>query len=137
MTTKTVETAFVKAVATLTAHEIEGIQRPPRLIVANACLSGRVSERSANGKPARRPGEDTLLLATLADEFFKRGVRESEKLRRLVWQTISAVPLARIDYVEVVDSHSLEILERVPGRAVIATAVFFGSTRLIDNIQLS
>jgi pantoate--beta-alanine ligase len=68
---------------------------------------------------------------------FRRGVRESEKLRRLVWQTISTAPLARIDYVEVVDANSLELLEQVRGRGVIAAAVFFGTTRLIDNIQLS
>jgi pantoate--beta-alanine ligase len=68
---------------------------------------------------------------------FRRGVRESEKLRRLVWQTISTMPLARIDYVEVVDANSLELIEQVQGRGVIAAAVFFGMTRLIDNIQLS
>lgn len=68
---------------------------------------------------------------------FRRGVRESEKLRRLVWQTISTVPLARIDYVEVVAANSLELLQHVHGRGVIAAAVFFGTTRLIDNIQLS
>lgn len=68
---------------------------------------------------------------------FRRGVRDAEKLRRLVWQTISAVPLARIDYIEVVQADSLELLENVNTRAVVAAAVFFGTTRLIDNIQLS
>ena len=68
---------------------------------------------------------------------FRRGVCEAEKLRRLVWQTISTEPLARIDYVEIADANSLELVARVQGRAVIATAVFFGTTRLIDNIQLS
>jgi pantoate--beta-alanine ligase len=72
-----------------------------------------------------------------AHAAYKRGVREAEKLRRLVWQTISTVPLARIDYVEVVDANSLELLKHVQGRGVIAAAVFFGTTRLIDNIQLS
>ena len=68
---------------------------------------------------------------------FQRGVRDAEKLRRLVWQTISITPLARIDYVEIVHADSLELIEHVNGRAVIAAAVFFGNTRLIDNIQLS
>jgi pantoate--beta-alanine ligase len=66
----------------------------------------------------------------------QRGVRDAEKLRRLVWQTISTAPLARIDYVEVAHADSLELLEHVDRRAVIAAAVFFGTTRLIDNIQL-
>src|SRR4029453_15177948 len=45
-------------------------------IVANACLSGRVSDQRENGKPVRRPGEETPLLPSLADEFFRRGVRD-------------------------------------------------------------
>lgn len=60
----------------LTAREIERIERPPRLIVANACLSGRISERVAGGAECWRSGEDTGLVPTLADEFFKRGVRD-------------------------------------------------------------
>ncbi len=61
----------------LTAREIEGLQRAPRLIVANACLSGRVSERRAGGRAlVHRAADETALLPTLADEFFKRGVRD-------------------------------------------------------------
>jgi len=67
----------------------------------------------------------------------KRGVRESEKLRRLVWQIISTASLARIDYVEVVHADSLELMSKAEGRVVIAAAVFFGPTRLIDNILLT
>jgi pantoate--beta-alanine ligase len=68
---------------------------------------------------------------------FRRGVRDAEKLRRLVWQIVSAASLARLDYVEVAHADSLELLQNVEGRAIIAAAVFFGTTRLIDNIQLS
>jgi hypothetical protein len=60
----------------LTAREIERIERPPLLIVANACLSGRTSERVARGVEGWRRGEDAGLVPTLADEFFKRGVRD-------------------------------------------------------------
>ena len=84
---------------------------------------------------AQAPVIRRALLAARA--AFQRGVRDAEKLRRLVWQTISITPLARIDYVEIVHADSLELIEHVNGRAVIAAAVFFGNTRLIDNIQLS
>jgi hypothetical protein len=60
----------------LTAREIERIERPPRLIVANACLSGRTSERVPRDAEGWRRGEDAGLVPTLADEFFKRGVRD-------------------------------------------------------------
>ena len=47
-------------------------------------------------------------------------------------------PLGRIDYLELVDAESLERIARVADRpAVIAAAVFFGKTRLIDNLEIS
>jgi pantoate--beta-alanine ligase len=47
---------------------------------------------------------------------------------------VEAEPAARVDYVEVRDVESLEETDRVgDGRAVVALAVFFGKTRLIDN----
>jgi pantoate--beta-alanine ligase len=50
---------------------------------------------------------------------------------------VAAAPLARIDYVELRDADSLEALERVARPAVLAMAVFFGRTRLIDNRVLA
>ncbi|MDH4201638.1 MAG: pantoate--beta-alanine ligase [Phycisphaerae bacterium] len=42
----------------------------------------------------------------------------------------------RIDYVEIVDAEILQPLHAIEGRVLIAVAVFFGRTRLIDNILL-
>ncbi len=58
----------------LTAGEIRRIDRAPVVIVANACLSGRVSEVAAGGEYSNSRNE-VALLPTLADEFFRRGVR--------------------------------------------------------------
>lgn len=96
-----------------------------------------LSSRNAYLSPEERaqaPMIRQALLAALA--AWRRGVREGEKLRRLVWQTISTAPLARIDYVEVVDAATLEPAEQAARGATIAVAVFLGATRLIDNIQL-
>lgn len=59
----------------LTAHELERLDRAPALVVANACLSGQVSERLARGKTVDAIRTEADLLPTLADEFFRRGVR--------------------------------------------------------------
>jgi len=40
----------------------------------------------------------------------------------------------RIDYVKIVDINSLEEVKKIKGRLLIAVAVFFGKTRLIDNV---
>jgi pantoate--beta-alanine ligase len=42
----------------------------------------------------------------------------------------------RIDYLQLVDSESLQPLAKVTSRATLATACFFGPVRLIDNIQI-
>ena len=54
----------------------------------------------------------------------------------LVRQVISEAPLARIDYVELVDAESLQPIEMAGPNSVLLLAVFFGKTRLIDNIRL-
>jgi pantoate--beta-alanine ligase len=49
---------------------------------------------------------------------------------------ISQAPLARIDYVELVDAETLQPVETARPNSLLALAVFFGKTRLIDNIRL-
>jgi hypothetical protein len=58
----------------LTSRELERIDLAPRLVVANACLSGLASERLRSQKDVGGRS-DADLLPGLADEFFRRGVR--------------------------------------------------------------
>jgi pantoate--beta-alanine ligase len=51
-------------------------------------------------------------------------------------KVINEAPLARIDYVELVDAETLRPVEIVGLNSVLLVAVYFGKTRLIDNIQL-
>ncbi len=53
-----------------------------------------------------------------------------------VRETIAQAPLARIDYVDLVNAESLHPLETIGPNSLLALAVFFGKTRLIDNIRL-
>ena len=54
-----------------------------------------------------------------------------------VRETIGQAPLARIDYVDLVDADNFQPLELVRPNSLLAVAVFFGRTRLIDNILLA
>jgi pantoate--beta-alanine ligase len=63
----------------------------------------------------------------------KQSARDVVTLARKV---INEAPLARIDYVELVDAENLQPVERVRPNSVLLLAVFFGKTRLIDNIRL-
>ena len=63
----------------------------------------------------------------------KKSDRDIVHLARNV---IGEAPLAQIDYVELVDAETLEPVEIVRPNSQLALAVFFGKTRLIDNIRL-
>ena len=52
-------------------------------------------------------------------------------------KVIGTSPLARIDYLELVNADTLQPIEIVQPNSLIALAVFFGQTRLIDNIRLT
>ncbi|MGH8772541.1 MAG: CHAT domain-containing protein, partial [Burkholderiales bacterium] len=77
-------TGWVFKDGVLTAHELEGMERPPRLIFANACLSSQLAPQSARAQsnaaqpPAvKNPSRgDSALVASLADEFLKQGVAD-------------------------------------------------------------
>ena len=72
-----------------------------------------------------------------AQRAARDGVRSASRLRSLITREINRAPDARIDYVEIVHPDSLDPIRTVQSRAVAAVAVFFGKTRLIDNIPLS
>ena len=55
----------------------------------------------------------------------------------LARKVISEAPLARIDYLELVDTETLQPVDTRGPNSVVVAAVFFGKTRLIDNMRLS
>lgn len=50
---------------------------------------------------------------------------------------IEASPLARIDYLSVVDAETLQPVTNLKRPAVLATAVFYGDVRLIDHVAVT
>src|SRR5262249_41396303 len=62
--------------------------------------------------------------------------KSADKIITLVSNVISEAPLARIDYIEVVNAETLSPVEVARPNSVLLLAIFFGKTRLIDNIRL-
>ena len=60
----------------------------------------------------------------------------ARKLLATVRQKIESASLARIDYAEIVGAEDLQPRLTIAPRSLLAAAVFFGKTRLIDNILL-
>jgi pantoate--beta-alanine ligase len=64
------------------------------------------------------------------------GRASAEEVVGVARSVISKAPLARIDYAELVDADALQAVEMAAPNTVLLLAVFFGKTRLIDNIRL-
>ena len=61
------------------------------------------------------------------------GEKDAAKVRATITAKLESEPLAKIDYVEVVDWNTLEPVETIDGQVLVAIAVYIGKTRLIDN----
>lgn len=70
----------------------------------------------------------------LGKEMAGRGERDAAKIKAAIIQNIETEPLARVDYVEIVNPDTMENIGQMEGDALIAMAVYIGKTRLIDNM---
>jgi pantoate--beta-alanine ligase len=70
-------------------------------------------------------------------EMTRSGETATARIAFAVREMIGQAPLARIDYVGLVDAGNLQPIEVIRPNSLLALAVFFGKTRLIDNILLA
>ena len=68
-----------------------------------------------------------------AKKSLSNGNRDSNYIKNIIKEIINNENLAQIDYVEVVDSLSLEKIDVIKSDILVAIAVYIGKTRLIDN----
>lgn len=71
-----------------------------------------------------------------ARDRWTAGERDAEGLRRLMTEVLAREPLARVDYVSVADPDTLQEQDHARSPLLISMAVFFGPTRLLDNLRL-
>ena len=64
------------------------------------------------------------------------GERDPGVIERKMLERLKKVAGARVDYARVVSAETLQSPPRLQGPILIALAVFFGQTRLIDNVQM-
>lgn len=92
------------------------------------------SSRNTYLSPDERQAALVLSQAVRAGEAaVVAGERNAAVVRDLMCALIKKEPLARIDYIEVVDGLTMQPVDVIGKSALIALAVYIGSTRLIDN----
>ncbi len=69
----------------------------------------------------------------LGREKMEAGERDAKVLLDAISSEIEKEPLARIDYVQIVDWNELQPVEQLAGKVLCAMAVYIGKVRLIDN----
>ncbi|OOM74039.1 pantothenate synthetase [Clostridium puniceum] len=69
----------------------------------------------------------------IAKELLKNGERNANKIKEIMKDEIIKEPLAKIDYIEIVDGDSLQKIENIEKSILVPIAVYIGKTRLIDN----
>lgn len=70
----------------------------------------------------------------MAEKEIRNGEREIGVIQRKMEEMIKSSPRAVIDYIEINDADDLSTPQTCEGRILIALAVKFGKTRLIDNL---
>ncbi|MBA2315066.1 MAG: pantoate--beta-alanine ligase [Chloroflexi bacterium] len=96
-----------------------------------------LSSRNVHLGPDQRVAAAALHRALMAARSaWEDGERSADRLRDIMWETLTAEPLAAPEYVSVADGVTLRELDRVEGPALLSLAVRFGETRLIDNEPL-
>ncbi|NBB87759.1 MAG: pantoate--beta-alanine ligase [Bacteroidetes bacterium] len=115
----------VDIVAVPTVREADGLAR---------------SSRNAYLNPEERAQAPVLYEAlTAAAEAIQAGELQVRPLVRRIHARVADAPLAEPQYIEVVDADDLSPVDDLqPGqRILLALAVYFGDTRLIDNIPVT
>lgn len=95
-----------------------------------------LAKSSRNTYLSREERKAALVLSRavfLGEDLMKKGERDADTILAAMRSLIEQEPLAKIDYVEMVDADSIEPLARARGRVLTAMAVYIGTTRLIDN----
>ncbi len=92
------------------------------------------SSRNTYLSPAER--QAALILSRSlkkGHDAVKAGEKDARKIISIIRKSLESEPLARVDYVEVVDFENIQRVDTIEGETLVAIAVYIGKTRLIDN----
>ncbi|QYK51097.1 MAG: pantoate--beta-alanine ligase [Anaerolineales bacterium] len=96
-----------------------------------------LSSRNKYLNEAERAAAPVLYRALQAAQAaYAAGERRAAPLRSLMQRTIEHEPLARVQYVSCAHPLTLQELDTITEGALLSLAVYFGKTRLIDNVIL-
>lgn len=97
-----------------------------------------MSSRNSRLTPPQRKQAPVLYRAlTAARELVREGERDSAVVDGAIRSVLTEAPLGEVEYVEIVRADDLTPVDTIGGECLVALAVRFGDTRLIDNMRVS
>jgi pantoate--beta-alanine ligase len=112
-------------------------------IKINGCPIIRESDGLAKSSRNTYLSEDerkaALILSrtvALGKELVANGEKDAKKIVAEMIKNIETEPLAKIDYVKMVDALTMQQIDKLDRPALCAMAVYIGKTRLIDNFEV-
>ncbi|MDT7780228.1 MAG: pantoate--beta-alanine ligase [Acidobacteriota bacterium] len=129
------QTLVVKRLARDLAFDIEVVVLPTVREQTGLALSSRNAYLTDE---QRRAAAALYRSLAQAREVYLEGERNPRRLAEVVRSQLEAEPLARLEYVGVVDAETMDKFDRIPEDrpVLIALAAKVGATRLIDNIVI-
>ena len=92
------------------------------------------SSRNTYLSPEERKAATILYKSLCAGKaLIENGEKNSEKVKDAIRNVLNTEPLAKVDYVEVVDNTNIQPIDTIKGEVLVAIAVYIGTTREIDN----
>lgn len=117
---------------------VKDLNFPIRIIIAPTMREEgglAMSSRNKHLSPAERTRALSIYRGLVAAKsLIESGTRSRNEIIAEVQKSIADASPEKIDYIELVSYDALAPIERLEGRAILAVAAFFGSTRLIDNM---
>jgi pantoate--beta-alanine ligase len=96
-----------------------------------------MSSRNAYLDPQQRKAAAILYRSLMkVEKAFDQGEHKASELIKEGKRTLATHPAMLLDYLEIVDPETLDPIDDVSSRALVAVAAFLGKTRLIDNLVL-
>ena len=97
-----------------------------------------MSSRNIFLDPAERQAATVLFRSlSAAKSAYANEALDAGRLRKIMKEIVSQEPLANPQYISCADPDTLQELEgEVSGKALLSMAVYFGKTRLIDNMLI-
>ena len=91
------------------------------------------SSRNVYLNPKEREAALCLSRAINVGKTLANTETNADKIKSEMRKIIEAEPLAKIDYIEIVDNDTMQPVSKMKENTLAAMAVFIGKTRLIDN----